>query len=116
VDSASAQTAQTNGSNERTARSTVCWFPLKLKTAVEYWRALYVYTHKPFVRAIRSFIIAVVGSADGQTFLDQSPYVFYEGEKCKVVGTIHNSDDERIERTARKNGLCVYPIKTTVEY
>jgi hypothetical protein len=49
--------------------------------------ALYVYTHKPF-------IIAVVGSADGQTFLAQSPYVFYEGEKCKVVGTIHNSNDE----------------------
>jgi hypothetical protein len=53
--------------------------------------------HKPFV-------IAVVGSADGQTFLAQSPYVFYEGEKCKVVGTIHNSNDET-------NDLCVYPLE-----
>jgi hypothetical protein len=55
--------------------------------------ALYVYTHKPFVRAVRSLVIAVVGSANGQTFLAQSPYVFYEGEKCKVVGTIHNSNE-----------------------
>jgi hypothetical protein len=45
-----------------------------------------------------------VGSADGQTFLAQSPYVFYEGEKCKVVGTIHNSNDET-------NDLCVYPLE-----
>jgi hypothetical protein len=52
--------------------------------------AQYVYRHKP---CVRSFVIAVVDSADGQTFLAQSPYVFYEGEKCKVVGTIHNSND-----------------------
>jgi hypothetical protein len=66
-------------------------------TARQYSRG---YTHEPCV----SFVIAVVDSADGQTFLAQSPYVFYEGEKCKVVGTIHNSNDITI-------GLCVYPLE-----
>jgi hypothetical protein len=88
-------------SNERCAVLYVGSLLSKLKTAVEYWRAVCVYTHKPFV-------IAVVGNADGQTFLAQSPYVFYEGEKCKVVGTtIHNS----IDGTNGSNGLCVYPLE-----
>jgi hypothetical protein len=46
----SEQMAWTNGSNERRA---VCWFPLKLKTAVEYWHIVCVYTHtsRSFVRS-----------------------------------------------------------------
>jgi hypothetical protein len=82
------QTARTNGSNELRAVLYVgSLLSLRLLLSID---VLYVYTHKPFIRAVRLFVIAVdVGSADSQTFLAQSPYVFYEGEKCKVVGTIH---------------------------
>jgi hypothetical protein len=89
VDSASAQIRTI----ERAGQYCMLFPSFKLETAVEYWRAVCVYT-----QAVRHCVVG--SSADCQTFLAQSPYIVYEGEKCKVVGTIHNSNNERIERTA----------------
>jgi hypothetical protein len=40
-----------------------------------------------------------MASADGHASLAQTPYDFYGGENCKVVGTLHNIVDSFIHST-----------------